>query len=86
MQATRSFRSNGSNTFSSIFLWLSVLLISFAMLPHLIPYYFQLKYLGKKNDSRSSQTHSQKTQRLLGGWLNRSFFSCSPDLDLLLMN
>ncbi len=25
MQATRSFRSNGSNTFSSIFLWFSVL-------------------------------------------------------------
>jgi len=44
MQVTRSFRSNGSNTLSSIFLWFSVLLISFGMLPHLIPYYFQLKY------------------------------------------
>ena len=86
MPATRSFRSNGSNNLSSIFLWFSVLLISLGMLPHLIPYYFQLKYWVYKNDSGSSQTNPQKAQRLLGRWLNRSFFSCSPDLDLLEMN
>ena len=45
-----------------------------------------VEILRQENDSRSSQTNSQKTQRLLGRWLNRSFFSCSPDQDLLEMN
>ena len=44
MHATRSFRTNGSNTLSSLFLWFSVFLISMGTLPHFIPYYFQLKY------------------------------------------
>ena len=78
MQATRSFRSNGSNTLSSIFLWFSVLLISLGMLPNLIPYYFQLKYWGIKNDSWSASIDFQKTQRLLVRLLNMSFFSCLP--------
>tara|TARA_B100000579_G_C22708886_1_gene793533 strand:+ start:534 stop:782 length:249 start_codon:yes stop_codon:yes gene_type:complete len=43
MQITRSFRSNGSNTLSSLLLWFSVLLISLGMLPQLIPYYLHLK-------------------------------------------
>ncbi|AIQ96134.1 hypothetical protein EW15_0042 [Prochlorococcus sp. MIT 0801] len=44
MQTTRSFRSNGSNTLSSIFLWFSVFLISLGTLPHLVPDYLKLKY------------------------------------------
>ena len=48
MQLARSFRSNGSNTFSSLLLWFSVLLISLGTLPHLIPYYFQLNYWFRK--------------------------------------
>ena len=58
MQVTSVFKSKGSNALSSLFLWFSVLLISLATLPHLIPYYFQLKYWWNKDSWFSQKDRS----------------------------